>query len=78
MGGERTGRCRGCRFAGRAALRQGDADPALAPLDHAVQLRPDDFELRLDRAMVLGWRVVVAASVHFIVAESALGRADVA
>jgi tetratricopeptide (TPR) repeat protein len=44
------------RFAGRAALRQGNTDLALAHLDHAVQLRPGDFELGLDRAVILGQR----------------------
>jgi tRNA A-37 threonylcarbamoyl transferase component Bud32/Flp pilus assembly protein TadD len=44
------------RFAGRAQARQGDTDAALANFDHAVRLRPGDFELRLDRAAVLRQR----------------------
>lgn len=41
------------RFAGRAAARAGDARTALAHLEAAVALRPDDVDLRLDRIVVI-------------------------
>jgi tRNA A-37 threonylcarbamoyl transferase component Bud32/tetratricopeptide (TPR) repeat protein len=40
------------RFAGRAAQRSGDLRTALVHLDRAVELRPNDLDLRLDRTVV--------------------------